>query len=73
MVDSRGLIALMLGLKLPWEIVAVLMDKNVVLEVLLCPHAAIATERVSTATKGPRTMQPMSCAEVSSFWRKMTP
>jgi hypothetical protein len=71
-VDSRGLIALILGLKLPWESVAVLMDKNVVLDVLLCPHAAIATERVNTATKGPRTMQPMSCAEPTCYRRTMT-
>jgi hypothetical protein len=40
------------GLKLPWEIVAVLMDKRVGPDFLLCPHAASATERVSTTTSG---------------------
>ena len=58
-VDSRGLTALMLGLKLPCEIVAVLMDKKVLPDFLLCPHPASATERVSTTTKEPRTMQPI--------------
>ena len=58
----------MLGLKLPWEIVAVLIDKKVAPDFLLCPHAASATERVSTTTIGRRTMHSMSCADLTGYW-----
>ena len=57
------------GLKLPWEIVAVLMDKKVVPDVLLCPHAESATVRVSPTARGARTMQPMSCADHTCYRR----
>ena len=41
--------------------------------VLLCPHAARATVRVSPTARGARTMQPMSCADHTCYQRSMTP